>query len=196
MLGLDLDSWNNLMVSALAVAALAAIVVGISTYCVIKLQKKESIEASIKISEANERTAKAELELAKLKAPRFLSTEKLQSLTNAVEPLVNSLKGKVEFAASDDAESRRYAQDFMMVFAGLGIIKGHGVSFGHLPDSVPFTMLYNEDVLLGIGDYQSGELARPLFKALESAGFTVHNVSWPTAPPGKVIVVIPPKRTW
>jgi len=46
MLGLDLNSWNNLVVIFLGIGALAAIVVGISTYAVIRLQKAESKAAN------------------------------------------------------------------------------------------------------------------------------------------------------
>lgn len=147
-------------------------------------------------AEANARAEEAKLELAKLKIPRFLSPEKLQSLWNAISPLVPLLKGKVVFGASDDAESRQFAQYFMMIFAGSGIIKGNGVSFGHSPSSVPFTMLSDEDILLGISDFHSHQLAIPLFNAFESAGFTVKNVSMPTNPSGEVMILIPPKRTW
>lgn len=45
MFGLGLDSWNNLVVVFLAIGAIAAIIVGISTYAVIRLQKVEAKDA-------------------------------------------------------------------------------------------------------------------------------------------------------
>jgi len=46
MFGLGLDSWNDLVVVFLAIGAIAAIIVGISTYAVIRLQKAEAKDAS------------------------------------------------------------------------------------------------------------------------------------------------------
>lgn len=46
MLGLDLNSWNNIMVASLAFGALAAVIVGVSTYVIIKLQKVEAQSAA------------------------------------------------------------------------------------------------------------------------------------------------------
>lgn len=46
MLGLDLNSWNNLMVAFLTIGALAAAVVVVSTYAVIRLQNAEAKAAS------------------------------------------------------------------------------------------------------------------------------------------------------
>jgi hypothetical protein len=47
MLGLSLDTWNNIMLSSLGIAAVAAAIVGISTYAVVQLQKQDSLEAKI-----------------------------------------------------------------------------------------------------------------------------------------------------
>jgi hypothetical protein len=46
MFGLGLDSWNNLVVVFLGIGAIAAIIVGISTYAVVRLQKAEAKDAS------------------------------------------------------------------------------------------------------------------------------------------------------
>jgi hypothetical protein len=88
MLGLDLDSWNNMLVASLAIAAAAAVIVGVSTFAVIRLQnaaeletKEEfdryKLEAAKSISEANARTKEAEVKLAeireKLGRPRQLA---------------------------------------------------------------------------------------------------------------------------
>jgi hypothetical protein len=45
MLGLGLDSWNNIMLFFLAVAAVAAAVVGFSTYATIQLAKQEAADS-------------------------------------------------------------------------------------------------------------------------------------------------------
>jgi hypothetical protein len=46
MFGLGLDFWNNLMVGFLGIGAIAAVIVGIATYAVIRLQKAEAKDAS------------------------------------------------------------------------------------------------------------------------------------------------------
>ena len=45
MLGLALDAWNNVMVSSLGVAAIAAVVVVVSTFAVVRLTKQEAEDA-------------------------------------------------------------------------------------------------------------------------------------------------------
>ena len=83
MLGLGLDAWNNIMVASLAFGALAAVIVGVSTYVVIRLQKAEAQTAAAEfdryklateksISEANARAAEAQLALEQFKAPRSI----------------------------------------------------------------------------------------------------------------------------
>ena len=42
MLGLSLHDWETVMIAALAVAGIAAVIVGVSTYCVVQLQRHES----------------------------------------------------------------------------------------------------------------------------------------------------------
>ena len=44
-LGLDLDGWNKVIVGALAISAIAAVIVGISTFVVVQLQKQEAMES-------------------------------------------------------------------------------------------------------------------------------------------------------
>jgi hypothetical protein len=46
MFGLGLDSWNNLVVVFLAIGAIAAVFVGISTYAVVRLQRAEAKDAN------------------------------------------------------------------------------------------------------------------------------------------------------
>jgi hypothetical protein len=51
MFGLSLDIWNNIMVFALGIAAVAAIIVGISTFVIIKMQKAEAIASEAAFDE-------------------------------------------------------------------------------------------------------------------------------------------------
>ena len=121
MLGLDLDSWNNLMLISLIITALAAVVLAVSTTAAIRLQKQESLDAGIRIAEAkegaakaNERTAQAELQLEQLRlqmAPRRIN-----------EPaFLKELKGKPKpkevevLYLRDDAECFHLASAFMIL---------------------------------------------------------------------------------
>ncbi|WP_213742066.1 hypothetical protein [Bradyrhizobium sp. dw_411] len=99
MFGLDLDAWNVVMVSFLGVAAIAAVVVGISTAVIIKLQKQSELESNERIAslvtqgdelrkdtaEANKGAAQARLELQKLQAWRMVNPEKFNSELVGVE---------------------------------------------------------------------------------------------------------------
>jgi hypothetical protein len=78
---LGLDSWNTIIVIFLGLGACAAVVVGIATFAVIKLQKIEAqnaasqfarykLETEEQIAGANARAAEAELKLAEYRRPR------------------------------------------------------------------------------------------------------------------------------
>jgi hypothetical protein len=100
MFGLDLDAWNTVMVSFLGVAAIAAVVVGVSTAIIIKLQKQAELESSERIAslivqgdqlrkdtaDANARAAQANLSLQRLTVPRFLDPEPFRSALVGVLP--------------------------------------------------------------------------------------------------------------
>jgi hypothetical protein len=45
MLSLSLDAWNNILLLSLAAAAMAAVIVGCSTYVIVQLQKHEATDA-------------------------------------------------------------------------------------------------------------------------------------------------------
>jgi hypothetical protein len=83
MLGLSLHSWENVMLIFLGVAALAAAVVGVSTYAVVQLQKQESAEA------------KADLEAYKVEASEKVTAAKAVGETanaNAAQAVAETAK--------------------------------------------------------------------------------------------------------
>jgi hypothetical protein len=51
MLGLSLHGWENAMVASLAFAAFFAIIVGVSTYCVVQLQRIELADSKRELDE-------------------------------------------------------------------------------------------------------------------------------------------------
>jgi hypothetical protein len=77
MFGFDPEWWNGALLVALAVAALAAIAVGVTSAVVMKLQKQATIEfaryklqTAKEIAEANGRADEAESKLAEYRKPR------------------------------------------------------------------------------------------------------------------------------
>jgi hypothetical protein len=104
MLGFDLETWNVIMVSFLGLGAIAAVVVGVSTAVIIKLQKQEAADsarafatykleageniaaANARAAEADQKAAEAKLELEKFKAPRSLDRAQLERITEAMKP--------------------------------------------------------------------------------------------------------------
>jgi len=93
MFGLDLDAWNVVMVSFLGVAAMAAVVVGVSTAIIIKLQKRAELESNERIAKlttdgdlARKETAQAKLELLQLRFPRSLDIDKFKAAVAKIPP--------------------------------------------------------------------------------------------------------------
>jgi hypothetical protein len=111
MFGLSLHAWENVMVGSLAFAAFAALVVGIATFAVVKLQRQEiaaskdeleryKLDAGQAIAEAGARAAEANLALEKFKAPRQIKGAEF------VRALAGKPKAPVEIVfVRDDAES-------------------------------------------------------------------------------------------
>jgi hypothetical protein len=107
MLGFDLDSWNDILVVSLAVAAIAAVFVLLSTYTVIQLQKAQEIatkqefdrykiEAGREVSKAQERIV--ELQNSNIEAQRALESERIERLL---------LQKKFSWRHLDDNQLRR-----------------------------------------------------------------------------------------
>jgi hypothetical protein len=111
MFGLDLDAWNVVMVSFLGVAAIAAVVVGVSTAIIIKLQKQSELESNERIAslvtqgdklrkdtaEANARAADAQLALERYKAPRELTDAQQANIVNALRKFAGQEYGITTF---------------------------------------------------------------------------------------------------
>lgn len=51
MFGLSLDTWNNIMVVFLGLGALAALIVVVSTFIIIRLQKLEAVDANLALEQ-------------------------------------------------------------------------------------------------------------------------------------------------
>lgn len=103
MFGLSLHGWENAMVVFLLIAGFFALVSGVATWVVVRLQRMEiaksekefekyKLDTAKEISEANARAAEAKLELAKFKEPRLLSMEQQKKISEIV-----MLAGSVPF---------------------------------------------------------------------------------------------------
>lgn len=131
MLGLGLDAWNNIVVAALAFGAVAAIVIGVATYAVVRLQKADAEAAAVEferyklatektISEANARAEEAKLETERLKKevawrelPPGIAAKLVAELSK--EP------GEIAIVwLVGDPESAEYSSHFANVFRNAG----------------------------------------------------------------------------
>jgi hypothetical protein len=115
MLGLSLHSWENVMVSSLAFAAVAAAIVGVSTWAVVRLQRQELADSMVEFdtyrletarqiaeansagdaakadaAKANERAVQAQLALEKFRAPRLPTPEQLGKLATRIKPFAGT----------------------------------------------------------------------------------------------------------
>jgi hypothetical protein len=132
MFGLNLHGWENAMVFSLAIAAIAAAFVGISTYVVVLLQRealkdnseefeKYKTEAGTKISEATARAAEANARAEELKAQlawRELTFTQLSQIATVLRGHVR----KVVFSwFSGDPEATEYAGQIASAMKSAGI---------------------------------------------------------------------------
>jgi hypothetical protein len=64
MLGLGLDAWNDIMLLFLGIGGIAAVGVGVSTFCVVQLQRREAVDDAERIETLRESNLKLEARLA------------------------------------------------------------------------------------------------------------------------------------
>lgn len=115
MLGLELHTWEEIMVWSLGIAALSAVAVVVSTRVVVLLQREENRIAGVRVAEATERATDAELKLEELRArmaPRRLNES----------AFLSELKGKPAaptevMYVGDDPESFQLAWQFVRLLA-------------------------------------------------------------------------------
>jgi hypothetical protein len=126
MFGLDLDAWNTVMVSFLGVAAAAAVVVGVSTAIIIKLQKQSELESNERIAslvvqgdelrketaDANARTKESELALAELSSPRKIDPVPFKKALEGVTPI------KVEILYAESCSDCFWLASWIFNFLG------------------------------------------------------------------------------
>ena len=104
----SLHGWEDVMRGSLAVVGVFGLIVGISTFFVVKLQRLELAEANREMTEyklaatrdiataqsageaAKAEAAKAQLELAKFKAPRTLSSEQVGRISAKLLPFAST----------------------------------------------------------------------------------------------------------
>jgi hypothetical protein len=117
----------------------------------------------LQIAQANERTARAELELAKLKAPRVLTEEQQRELVAALKPFPNTAIS-IEFEYAD-GEAKALAMQLWGVLTKAGWKVGFGSPTAGMPEYAANT--------LGIVVNRFGELKRggiPIVQRFADAG--------------------------
>ena len=127
MLGLDLDSWNTLMVSFLGIGAIAAVVVGISTFAVIKLQKaaeeqtKLDFEAYKLTAEGKVADAKKEgIEAGKIAGDALVRAAALEKQAEELRAINIALEAKIQPRRISGAKSTEMS-GILSKFSGLSI---------------------------------------------------------------------------
>jgi hypothetical protein len=192
MLWLELHTWEEVSLLALAGTAIAAIVLVMASYAVIRLQRaalresaaqfeKYKVDADLKISEANERAALADLKTEQLReklAPRSLNEAQKEAITLVVRAAKIS---KVTFVVQRDLEARSFALQLEIAFqAG-----GAKLSEVEMP---PGEMMFIPN---GVAMYRPGPRANseldlqgsPLYMALKKANLFGGFVAGPFASP-------------
>jgi hypothetical protein len=109
MLGLSLDSWNGVMVASLAIAALAALIVGFSTFAIIRLQKAEAKDARDAFEKYKLGVVEKTAELESDAANAGLETEKIKEVVawRVVSP-ENALELEKALAAKPGSVNLRW----------------------------------------------------------------------------------------
>lgn len=112
MLGLSLNIWTAIMLLSLGAAAIAAAVVGVSTYAVVQLQKQAAADAEeafekykvtakadadVKIAEATKEAAKANERAAALEKDAAALNARLADRSINNSAFVDALKDKIKY---------------------------------------------------------------------------------------------------
>jgi hypothetical protein len=194
MLGLGLDSWNNVMLFFLAVGAFAAALVGVSTFAVVQLQKAETqaakdefekykVDAGLEIAKANEAAGKAneraatlEKEAAQARAEqerlrgqlawRRLTKVQHDAIVAALRAYRPPLPLDVVYPLGD-AEAATFAAEIVRCLGDAGIaVAGNGASTNVWTPTPPFGMILTQPGAV--------QIANPIAQALVNAGFDVN----------------------
>jgi hypothetical protein len=196
MLGLSLQGWENVMIASLCIAALFAAVVGVSTYCVVQLQREQitasknefetyKLDAAERISAANSASdaAKADAEASRTEQERLKSQltwrrVTREQVTTFFEAFRNENKSDKRFGAinlvwpGSDPEAAVYANDFVLLLGVAGsALPQPLVENGYIP--FPFGISV-------FGPSAATEQLELLKGALEKTGISFKADPWPT----------------
>ena len=115
--GLSLHGWEDVMRFSLAIVGVFGLLVGLSTFFVVTLQREEIANSRTEVEQLKKDTAEANRvaegeKLARLKlenemAWRFLSEEQQTELTNAAKPFAGTVFDLITY--QDDPEALRFA---------------------------------------------------------------------------------------
>lgn len=179
--GLSLHGWEDIMRGSLAIVGVFGLLVGVSTFFVVRLQREEIAASNERVAELNNETARLE----KVVAGRQFTTEQISSIAVAL----NSFAGRKVYLSSysGDAEGVRFALQIKMALekskilvedlvgktvVGQGIAGGGGLRFGIHVEGVPS----DDDLIAAIGGaleknggFNIGTITRPAMIIAERA---------------------------
>ena len=140
MLGLPLHSWENVMIGSLVVAGLSALIAGLSTWAVVRLQRVEIARSAAEleryIAEAGARISANEVETAR-------ANEETERLRNANLKLEEKLAPR---SLTDEQISR--IRDKMVLFSGQ---KFKALTYWDVAEPDTITKRIGNDALIAAG---------------------------------------------
>ena len=141
MLGLNIDTWNIIIIISIAITAAAAVLAGLATYAVIRLQKMEAADAAAEFSRYKAGVAAQVAE----RLPRRISAEQRKVLVELLSS--NKIaKGPVLINSAIDGEAWQFGDDISSVLKEAGFAPSE-VPFGQraIAFSKPGTFIWIKD---------------------------------------------------
>jgi hypothetical protein len=176
MLGMSLDTWTNILVLSLGVAAFAAVILGVSTYAVNQLQKQESLNAQAAL-EQYKVSAKRDSDIAigKAQADADIKINATREEARTQNKLLEKAAADANKSAADANERASQAEERLAVLwseAGRRIVNQE--KFLEALGTEPHGIV---EIVYGDDDQDSWSLSIQLRALIEKAGWTVSVVA-------------------
>lgn len=169
MFGLSLHTWENVMVASLAVAAVAAAILGIATFAVVQLQRQEISTSKDEFEryklDAGQKLAETNLKIERLKAPRTLSAEEQARMTEKLKVFQGTRFGVVTYPWEEEPST------FKSILLGVLDRAGWKPDISHGLDSLP---KLSPGIVVSLGTVTPPNIhdpAKALVDALRNEGF-------------------------
>jgi hypothetical protein len=218
MLGLSLHGWENTMVASLAFAALFSVIVGVSTYCVVQLQREEitsskeeferyKLEAGEKISTANASGEAAKAEATNAIAETARANERTAELRLALDREIAARQPRTITVEQHDAivamlKPERIYKGRVLInstFDGeawqfaekiSNVLKEAGFETQDVPMGERLLGINRSGVFIWIRDIANQPRhAGPIFKAFSQVGVPMIGAPEPSVPDNETVVI-------